>query len=180
MAPIDVLPSPPALVHMTVDDYGPVLFQDIKDLARQVCQHAFKSTQQLRSRDILHVEELDDFFTERSDLENETRLFDESDSEPTVIDEKSCTSIKSRDSKDNLGSSVLLYAGLRQCGGLTQRNRGRVAHDYWSKKDEELMQSDLEAVRISFLTERAAAKGQPVTVKRPEAMEELPEETNPT
>lgn len=143
---------------MTVDDYGPMLFQDIDWLAYDANQYAFTSAQQLHPRDILHAQELDDFFTECENLENiEARLFDGSEGKAMAPEEISDTSIKSCDIEDDVDPPIMLYAGLRQCGGVTQRNRGRVAHDYWSKKDEELTQAGREAVRTAFLEERAAA-----------------------
>jgi hypothetical protein len=163
---------------MTVDDYGPMLFQDIDWLAYEASQQAFASTQQLRPRDILHAQELDDFFTECEDLENtEARLFDGSEGKAMAVEEDSGTNIKSSDNEDDPGSPIMLYAGLRQCGGVTQKNRGRVAHNYWSTKDEELMRLDREAIRAAFLSERAAAKEQAKTVSvDDEQMEEQKEE----
>ena len=158
---------------MTVDDYGPMLFQDIDGLAYEANQHAFASTQQLQPRNILHVQELDDFLTECENLENiEARLFDGSESKAMTPEENSYTPIKSCDIEDDVDSPIMLYAGLRQCGGVTQKNRGRVARDYWSTKDEELTRSGLEAVRAAFLKERAAAKKPPKTVLLDEEQKE--------
>lgn len=172
IAPTDAL-FPPAPVPMSVDDYGPMLFQDIDWLAYEANQQAFTSTQQLHPRDILHAQELDDFFTECENLDyTEARLFDGSESKGMAPEENSGTSIKSSDIEDDADSPIMLYAGLRQCGGVTQRNRGRVTHDYWSIKDEELMRSDQEAIRTAFLDERKAVKEQSKTVLVDEQNEE--------
>ena len=177
ITPTGVLSSPPAPVPMTVDDYGPMLFQDISYLAYKANQHAFNSTQQLRLREILHAEEPDDFFTERETLEIEARLFCGSESEAMAPEKNLCSRIKSYDIEDNSGAPVMLYAGLRQCGGVTQKNRGRVAHDYWSRKDEEIMQSNREALRAAYLSERIAAKKQPETALVEEQQVEEQQET---
>jgi hypothetical protein len=146
---------------MTVDD-------DIDYLARKVSQHVFSSALRLYPRIALNVEEL------RKNLEVETRLFDGSESETTVPAETPCDLIKPRDVQDNSDSSIMLYAGLRQCGGLAQKNRGRVPYDHWSKKDEELMKPNREALRVAFLA------GETVPEVQPEKMEELEEETSQT
>ena len=143
---------------MTVDDYGPMLFHDIDYLAYKASQHAFQSTQRLYPRGIPRIGELGGFFAEREDMEIEARLSDRSESETVAPEENSSSPIKSCDIGDDLGSSIMLYVGLRQCGGVTQRNRGRVAHDHWLTKDEELTQSYREALRTAFLADRAAAK----------------------
>jgi hypothetical protein len=104
---------------MTVDDYGPMLFHDIDYLAYNANQHAFNnSTQKLHLRGILHVGELDDFFTERENLEIEARLFDGSESEEMASEENSCAPIKSYDVGDSLGSSYHVI-----CGGATMWGR---------------------------------------------------------
>ena len=147
---------------MTVDDYGPMLFYDIDDLVHKASQHAFNHlTQKLHLRDILHVGELSDFFTERENLEIEARLFDGSESEGVTPEENPRSPIESYDVEDSLDSSILLYSGIRQCGGVAQRARGRVARDYWSTKDEVLMQSNRDALRIAFLNDRAATEKPP-------------------
>lgn len=175
-ASIDDLPSPPTPVSMTVDDYGSMLFYDIDDLVPKAGQHAFNTlTQKLHPRHILHVGELDDFFTERENLEIEARLFDGSESEGMASEENPRAPIKSYDVEDSLGSSIMLYAGIRQCGGVAQRARGRVAHDHWSTRDEVLMQSNRDALRAAFLADRAAAKEAPKAEVR-ELVEELVEE----
>ena len=159
---IDDLSSPPAPMPMTVEDYGPMLFYDIDDLVHKASQHAYNnSIQKAHRRDILHVGDFDDFFTEPGDLEIEARLFDGSESEGVAPEENGHSLIKSYNAEDSLGSSIMLYAGVRQCGGVTKRTRGRVAHDYWSTKDEELMQSNREALRTAFIAARTAAKELP-------------------
>ena len=170
----DMVSSPAAPVPMTVDDGGSRLFRDIDELGYKVNHYALNSTQQLHLRDILHVQELDDFFTECKNLEIETGLFDGSESGATDPVENSCAPIESCGVEDNLSSSIMLYAGLRQCGGLAQGNRGRVPHNYWSMKDEELMQSNREASRARFLAGRAAAKEQSKMME--ESAEEVEEE----
>ncbi len=180
-ASIDDLSSPPAPVPMTVDEYGPMLFYDIDDLVHKANQHAFNTlTQKLHPRDILHVEELDDFFTERENLEIEARLFDGSESEGMTPEENARAPIKSYDVEDSLESSILLYAGIRQCGGVAQRARGNVTRDYWSMKDEVLMQSNRDALRAAFLLDKAATKELPkaeVKEQVEEPVEEPAEET---
>ena len=179
-ATIDVISPRRAPVPMTVDDYGPMLFHDIDYLVHKASQHAFNSsTYKLQPRDILHVRELDDFFTEHENLEIEGRLFDGSESEGVAPEGNSYAPIKSYDVGDSLGSSILLYTGVRQCGGVAQRTRGRVAHDHWSTKDEELTQSNREALRTAFLADRAAAKKQPkvLVAEQQETVEETVEET---
>ena len=168
-ASINALSSPPAPMPMTVDDYGPMLFYDIDYLVYKASQHAFNnSTQKLYPQDILHAGEFDDFFTERENLEIEARLFDGSESEGMAPEENARSPIKSYNAEDSLDSSILLYAGVRQCGGVAKTTRGRVAHDYWSTKDEALMQSNREALRTAFLADRVTVQ------KLPEAkVEEL-------
>lgn len=181
-ASIDDLSSPPAPVPMTVDDYGPMLFYDIDDLAHKASQHAFNHlTQKLHPRDILHIGELCDFFTERENLEIEARLFDGSESEGVAPEENPRPPIKSYDVEDRLDSSILLYSGIRQCGGVAQRARGRVARDYWSTKDEVLMQSNRDALRTAFLdratTEKLPEAEAKERVEEEPAAEEPVEET---
>ena len=164
---------------MTVDDYGSMLFYDIDDLVDKAGQHAFNHlTQKLQPRDILHVGELDDFFTECENLENEARLFDGTESEGMTPEENPRAPSESHDVEDSLGSSILLYAGIRQCGGVAQRARGRVPRDHWSTKDEVLMQSNRDALRVAFLADRGAAKELPKAEVK-EQVEELAEEPVP-
>jgi hypothetical protein len=180
-ASVDALSSPPAPIPMTVEDYGPMLFYDIDYLVHKANQHAFNnSTQKLQPRDILYVGELDDFLTERENLEIEARLFDGSESEGVAPEENGRAPIKSYDAEGSIGSSIMLYVGVRQCGGVAKRTRGRVAHNYWSTKDEDLMQSNREALRAAFLADRVAAKTLPEAEEEelePELTERVEETT---